>query len=291
MIRPDTPSRGYMNHPGRRLVVLASPRLAAFRDFGWRYESVLVDGWGELMACVEQEPPSSAVLLDPFAGADAEPDPRLAELLRRTPSVPVVAAVEMNPWRVGGARRLLEWGVSELADLGVERTPAALLPRLRAAHARPLKRLLEPALSRYVSAPALTLLRAAAEVVVDGGGRTELAGVFGVGERTLAGWCAREGLPHPRRLFPWMRVLLALSLLEEPKRSVLAVARVTGYVDYRSLGRAVRQLTGDVGLATTRGRSFAEAAQRFDAELREMRERVRERKRRARLSPDSTASL
>ncbi|HYJ79075.1 MAG TPA: helix-turn-helix domain-containing protein, partial [Longimicrobiaceae bacterium] len=181
---------------------------------------------------------------------------------------------------------LLEWGVSELLDLELEATPEALLPRLRGAHARPLKRRVEKMLSQYVSAYAGTLVRAACEVAVDGGGAPELAGRFGVEPRTIAAWCRREALPAPRRLQAWLRVLLAATLLEEPERSVTNAARCAGYANDHALRRAMRDLAGSDPSTLPRDRLFAAAAERFNAELRDLRELVRERRRAGRAARD-----
>jgi AraC-like DNA-binding protein len=159
-----------------------------------------------------------------------------------------------------------------VADALLESTAEAMRVPLLAAHAQPLKRALEPHLSRFVTGNALTLIRAAAEVVVDGGTLKELGRIFDSSERTVAGWCARESLPPPRRLLAWMRLLLALTLLEEPHRSVVNAATCSGYLDY-SLRRAVRLFLGGGGFI--RGRTLEHAMAVFNDELRMLREKVR----------------
>ncbi|HEX8244156.1 MAG TPA: hypothetical protein VF541_11685 [Longimicrobium sp.] len=173
-------------------------------------------------------------------------------------------------------RVLLEWGVSEVVDVRLEGGPEALVPRFRAAHARPFKRRLEAGLSRYLSPNAMTLLRAAAGVACDCGLSAELAAVFGVNERTLGKWCAVEGLPPPRRLLAWVRVLLGVALLEEGTRSWNNAARSTGYVDASGLRRAVAGfLSHPRAGADERRPSFQTAIAAFDGELHQRRERRR----------------
>ena len=197
----------------RSVLVLDSPLLAFLRELPAPYALRRVGGWDALHGELKDAPPSTVVLLDPCDGGDA-PSERVRELVSRFPLTPVVVALELDPALVGGLRTLLEWGVSEVVNTRMEATPRAVAYRLRAAHARPLKRRVEAAVPRSVSRDGLTLLHAAAEVAADGGGAPELAGLLGARPRTVAGWCGREGLPDPRRLQAWMRLFLAAALLE-----------------------------------------------------------------------------
>lgn len=265
----------------RAVLLLDSPALRPFRALGGGYRVRAVPGWEALDTVLATAPPSTVALVDPYVGrARGEPPaPRLRELLWRRPSATVVAALPLRAERVAHAAALLEWGVSELVDLELESTAEALLPRLHGAHARPLKRRVEQVLSQYASTYAGTLVRAACEVAVDGGGAPELAQRFGVEPRTVAGWCRREALPAPRRLQAWIRVLLAAALLEEPERSVLNAARGAGYATDHALRRTMRELAGSDPASLPRDRLFAAAAERFNAELRDLRELARERRR------------
>jgi AraC-like DNA-binding protein len=163
---------------------------------------------------------------------------------------------------------LADLGVSDFVDLPIEHNPSSLLVRLQSTHARPFKRRLEKGLPD-VSSSALTLVTHAAGVAADGGLSTDLAREFGVSERTLAGWCSREGLPPPRRLLVWLRVLLALTLLEEPWRTMNRTARAVGYTDDSSFRRAAASLLGQ--RVRRGGPTFKAALASFAAELQELR--------------------
>ena len=240
------------------------------------YRATRVSGWDALLAAVRRAPPSSAVLVSPLSASSGSPDPRLGELLSAAPLLPVVAAADLASCAAGDIEALLRWGVSEVVDIQLEGGPEALVPRFRAAHARPFKRRLEAGLSRYVSPNAMTLIRAAAEVVSDRGLSPELASVFGVNERTVGHWCSREGVPPPRRLLAWMRVLLAIGLLEERGRSWTNVALSTGYVDAKGLRRAIRGFVSRTSQGTGERRpGFADAIVAFEADLHRCRERLR----------------
>ncbi|HEU0052558.1 MAG TPA: helix-turn-helix domain-containing protein, partial [Longimicrobium sp.] len=117
-------------------------------------------------------------------------------------------------------------------------------------------------------------------LTADAGAAGDLARRLNMRPRTLAGACAREGLPAPRRLQAWMRVLLGAALLEEPGRSVVNAARGAGYANDTALRRALRDMAGPQALV--RGKAFDTCARGFTDELRELRERARERRRAAR---------
>ncbi len=263
-------------HPTRTLFLLDQPALRPFFYMAGGYHTRVFGDWKTLLTAARQEPPSTAVLVHKDTLPPGSPDSCVRDVLEATPFLPVLVAIDLATAQSEGVRLLLKQGVSELIDLPVENTPAALLVRLREAHARPYKRRLEAGLSRYVGGNAVTLIRAAAEVTVDGGLSTDLAGVFGVNERTVSTWCAREGLPPPRRLLVWLRVLLAVSLLEEPGRTWRNAARSSGYVNDGALRRAISGLLDPrVSLAGPKERMWTEAMATFNAELRRHRERLR----------------
>jgi AraC-like DNA-binding protein len=209
---------------------------------GGEYHVQVLD-WVALTAAARQAPPSAAVLVDGFTSREPEPDPRLRDLLKAAPSLPVLVAFDLAAAQARGVRLLADLGVSDFVDLPIEHNPSSLLVRLQSTHARPFKRRLEKGLPD-VSPHALTLITGAAGVVADGGLSTDLAQEFGVSERTLTGWCAREGVPPPRRLLAWQRVLLATALLEEPWRTVEDTARAVGYTDDSTFRRAAAALLG-----------------------------------------------
>jgi methylphosphotriester-DNA--protein-cysteine methyltransferase len=219
------------------------------------------------------------VVVDPYAGPRrGDRFPRVRDLLRSFPSVPVVAALELRPEMAGDVAMLLEWGVSEVVALGRESTPLALAARLRQAHARPFKRSLERTLSTYVSLEARHILRAAAEVAAEGGLAPELAARLGVIPRTLTVRCARADLPAPRQVQAWMRVLLACLLLDDPGRTVYGAAYASGYQTERSLRRAITAFLGVDSTTLRKAGAFTTAAEAFNAALRDAREAARERR-------------
>ena len=264
---PRAPPLGLVEHARRTVLVLRSdfPAQGEALD-GYRVQAV--EGWGALRERARSAPPSAVVLVR--ARGDAE-EAELRELIRETPSVPMVAAIDFRRATAAQVRTLMDAGLAEIAD-GDAGTPLrALVPVLRRAHARPLKRRIEERLPVWLPEDARTLIRAAAETVVELGGRETFAGIFGVYVRTAADWCRELDLPPPRRLLGWVRVLLALTLLEEAHRTVISVALACGYRDNSSLKRAIENFAGTASLASIRDQRFAPAFDRFADELRALR--------------------
>jgi len=264
----------------RRIIVLEGLRLEGLEQLDPPYVLEPPVRWEELEAVVRSAPPSAVLVLDPYAGPRAaEAFPRLHDLLRRYPSLAVVAAFELGADTVADVQTLLEWGVSEVIDTGPEATPRGIHARLRQAHARPLKRRLEKSFVTFVGAEARNLLMGAAEVAVEGGGAPELARALSVAPRTLTERCTRADLPPPRQVQAWMRILLACMLLDDPGRTVYAAAWACGYSTDRSLRRAVASFVGADATTLRRGGAFDQAARAFNEVLRDIREASRERRR------------
>ncbi|HWK88953.1 MAG TPA: hypothetical protein VNP72_03135 [Longimicrobium sp.] len=266
--------------PAARRVILAaeSPRLAWYLPAPGPFELVRTP-WPGLLSDLHAQPPSTVVVLDllAFPAEDGRVG-AVREVVAAAPLLPVLGLLPFTSEHAAAIARLLEAGISDVADTEMERDAGALLPRLLRVHAQPFQRRLEHGLSQFVSQNALTLLRASAHVALDRGNADDLARLFGASERTVAGWCAREGLPAPRRLLAWMRALLALALLEEPRRTVLGCAHAAGFASDHPLRRSLRELLGD-GDVAPRDRSFTHAQSVFGEELAELRARARKLRR------------
>lgn len=230
-----------------------------------------LDGWDDALHAVRAAPASAVFLVDPYEAGSGALAPGLRTLLAAHPSATVVTAISLGPDSGNTVRTLLGWGVADVVALGVEDTPDAMRARMLGAHARRLKRMLEPALAPLLTVGGHTLLLAAAEAAADGGGSGELARVLRASPRTVAAACRREKLPNPRRLLAWVRLLLAAALLDEGGRTVAGVARACGYTTDGALRRALRTFPGRGAAALRREGAFAAASRVFAAELRESR--------------------
>lgn len=244
---------------------LYEPMLAELED---RFQLRRVESWGEVLALAPYSPTSAVFLVDPYDAAGIYLAEDLRTLLAAYPSVTVVTALALCPGRADAVRTLLGWGVADVLALGVEDTPDGMRIRLLSVHARRLKRRLGAALAPYLTAVGHTLLLAAVEAAADGGGSVELARVLRSTPRTVASWCRREGVPNPRRLLAWVRLLLAAELLDEDGRTAAQVARACGYTTDGALRRALRNFLGRSATALRGEGAFTTAARAFGAELR-----------------------
>lgn len=276
MTAPDTPSIPSYDDSRRPVLLMEPGLLPVFRDVEGPFAFVSHVGWGELHDALRMSPPATMVVVDPYAGArSGERFPRLRELLRRFPSVPVVAAMELRRELAPEVNMLVEWGVSEVVALGHDVLPRALGRRLEQAHARPLKRALEPTFAPFMGSDARQILMAAAEVAADGGQAPELGVRLRVSTRTLTDRCMRADLPAPRYVQAWMRVLLACMLLDDPGRTVYGAAYASGFQTDRSLRRSITALLGVDSTTLRRAGAFKTAARSFNTMLREVREASR----------------
>jgi AraC-like DNA-binding protein len=91
--------------------------------------------------------------------------------------------------------------------------------------------------------PARRLLTAAAATVALGQRARYLAASLHVSGRTLLRQTRQAGLPPPRRLLAWMRVLVAARLLDDPEETVVSAAERCGYTCASSLRRALESFT------------------------------------------------
>ena len=233
-----------------------------------RLDLRVLPGWDALLDEVRGAPASALVVVDPYFATDeaGQPSIELASLLNRFPSLTVTAALEVSGARLNDVLRLGSWGVVQLIDLDEETTSIALGHRLMAARGRPLRGLVERALPTYTSAQARAILSAASTIVAEGGQGKDLARALLITPRTLSRWCRKAGLPPPKRLLAWMRILLAAEFLDDPGRPVSAVALACGYAADSSLRLALRRFTGhtptelrEMGAFDTAARAFLQA--------------------------------
>jgi AraC-like DNA-binding protein len=252
---------------------LAPARRAAGDDPGRVWP---VSDWEALERAMDRAPATAVVIVDPFHGGEAVPSPRLQTLLQQMPSATVVAAFTVTAQTARHVEALARWGVADVIDVGREDTPVSLRRRLRMVQGRLAARLLERALPRSTPTRTRSLLAVAADTAATGGGSTELAAALGVTERTVLRWCTRADLPQPRRLLAWLRVLLAADMLDDPGRTLAAVARACGYSSDTALRNTLRTFL-DASPTELRGQAFQTASGAFARELFALRDEAHAR--------------
>src|SRR4051812_34563722 len=212
-------------------------RLACGED----YQFQTIPDWDSLHAAIRESPPAALAMVDPYEAVTTGLSGSLHTLLAEFPSTAVLAAMEVTPERHEDLRTLGRWGVVQVIALRHDDTPPAIARRLRSARGRPLRALLEQILPPEVSGRARSIIDAACDVVTAGEHGRDLARSLYLSRRTLLRWCQRAGLPAPRRLLAWMRVLLACELLDDPGRTVLSVANACGYSSDSGLRRITQK--------------------------------------------------
>ncbi|HEX8431836.1 MAG TPA: hypothetical protein VF625_11125 [Longimicrobium sp.] len=253
------------------LYILASPRLAAYHVPYRTFRVLPIDNWTAAFEIARDASPDSLMLVDPYLDDAAAPSPELFRLLATYPALSVLVALDLTSERVGDVREMLGAGISGIVNLRVDTTPEIAARHFHDAVARPFKRRLEDLLSPYVAPDARTILNAAAEIAVLGGGAAELAASFDVTPKTLTGWCVEAGLPRTRQLQLWMRLLLATLLLEDRGRTLHKAAVAAGYAAERSLRRAAEQMLGTGPKMLREPGALEQVARGFNEELRKHR--------------------
>ena len=245
--------------PAFRATVLA----AAGRDF------VLhpVGSWEELASRLSASPLGTVVLADLCAGSCTAraPAARLRDLLREFPWATVVAVVDGARNTPAELLTLGEWGVAEVVSRGDDAEGIACV--LREVRGRPLQCMVSDCLGAGTDERIRRIVAAAVDVASLGGRGSDLARVLHVSTRTLLRWCSQAGLPPPRHLLAWVRVLFAARMLDDRRRSVECVARACGYASGAGLGRAVREFLGVSTRALRTGGAMAIAERAFRSAL------------------------
>jgi AraC-like DNA-binding protein len=247
----------------------ARVRKAAGRDFAVE----IIPSWEVLRESLRGASPAALVVADPYQHTDRQPhlSPELRAVLREFPSIAVLAAVETQSGRrQADLRTLGQWGVMEII-LVEEDDTLAITRLLRSVRGRPLQSLLERSLPVNTTGRARSILNAAAEIAATGGQSEELARTLNVSMRTLLRWCESVGLPPPRQLLAWMRILLAAELLDHPGRTVEDVASACGYASDSGLRRVFSDFLGTNPKTLRKGSAFTTASRAFRRALGESR--------------------
>lgn len=265
-----------MPRAGRALLLLHPDpvlRETVLRAVSRDFEIILFRDWAALGAFVEEKAPSALVLVDPYLGAEPGdgPSPDLRRFLFDFPFTTVVAAIRIPPGRYDDVRILGRWGVHEVLSLEQEHTPEGVAQRLKQASTRLSEALLRGILDVIPGAHGREILSRAVEHAARKGPAEDLAAELGVNRRTLLRWCNAEGLPAPRRLLAWIRVLMAAHMLEDPRRPVSSIAHLSGYTSDNALRTTLQTFLGKTPKELRQGAAFRIAADAFRAELLALR--------------------
>lgn len=264
-----------MKKPARTLFLLHPDRLFAERvktAARPSFQFLQVENWASLLDLIRSAPASAVAVVDPIDSTNpSEVSAELLGLLHLYPSVTVIPALEAGPGAFEVVRKLGAAGAVQIICTDEDTAPIAIRKRIEAARGRPLKTLIAGSLDPSTSGAARAILNTTVEVVLDGGGSEQLARNLFITTRTLLRWCRKAGLPAPRRLLLWVRLLLAAEMLDDPGRSISDVALSCGYSSDGGLRNAFRS-TMDISPGQLRSSgAFKTLSKGFLEALREAR--------------------
>jgi AraC-like DNA-binding protein len=196
----------------------------------------------ELLPLVRNQAAAAAVI-EPRDANDEELAPAVRLLKRGYPSVAVLVYCRVAPSDSRSLLPLTRAGVDEVILRGFDDSAMALRSALVAAlgtstlaHAvEELRRIVPDDMMPTVE---YCLGRASHAPTVE-----EVAAALGVHRKTLASRAAGAGLPSPRALIAWGRLLVAARMLEDPRRSVEDVARALEFSAAAELRNMFRRYT------------------------------------------------
>lgn len=237
-----------------------------------------VPDWPALKASLHAASGTAVCFVDGMVSVGSEKG--LAEGLREVaqdfPLVGIVACVRVDSVDPEVLAAMQAWGVTEILDLDWEQSAAAVARRIDDVKGVWAQRLLARALPRVLSARGRTLLETVADVAAQGGHVPELAAALGIYQRTVRRWCTAAGVPEARRMFTWIRLLLAAELLDNPGRTIENVARVSGFSSGASLKSTARAFTGLTPSELRERGAFDAVANLARSEFRSTREAARQ---------------
>lgn len=234
--------------------------------------------WYSLRAAVAVITPAALVVVDPYLDTEIGTGPSLLlrTFLQKFPSATVVAAIRGRPHEYRDVCLLGAWGIADVISGDQDTTPGGIAHRLQSASGLSLRRLLEKSLPLGLPSRARSILFVIADLIAAGGGEREIAQAMSLSRRTLLRWCNSAGLPPPRRLMAWMRILLAAKLLDDPGRTVFSVAFACGYSSDTALRTALQTQLGATPKALRTQGAFNTTLPRFLEELKQAQSRILE---------------
>lgn len=239
---------------------------------------VRVPSWPALRTAVRNAPQTAICFADALSGYGEERGVAegLRDLTREFPFLAVVACIPSSQTSDPNLLLTLQsWGIAEILNLNRDSSEAAVARRLTDVTGVWAERLLGGVLPPSMTSRGRKLIMAVADVAARGGNVPELAAVLRIDERTVPRWCSSAGVPHARRLFSWVRLLLVADLLANRGLSIETIARASGYSSAASLKSATKKFTGHTPSELRSRGAFQAVTEIFRNELRSAREALR----------------
>lgn len=211
------------------------------RSAGIDAQLVFTSNWDQLELAARE-------MLDGVAVIDPYYDGRLASqnlqrLLRTYPSVSLIIYTNSATHPVQDALQLAGMGIRHSLSLDVDDEPAVIQRALGLAASTSILRLHAILMEKLDSARYALVGPIVAEAT-QAPTPDAVAAILGVPRRQLERVLRMQGLPSPRRLVLWCRLMHLCALLSDPGRSVDSAAEVLGFSGASHLRRAFRRCTG-----------------------------------------------
>jgi AraC-like DNA-binding protein len=224
-------------------LVFDAETLARLRDAaGRRFLVAACESWDAVVALIAGGR-AAAVLTEPRDRGNVSIAPRVRLLREGYPSIPVIGYIRGSRTISRDILDLARAGVNELVHAGFDDVGVAFRAALASASASCIaERLLSelsPAIPPAVwGLVAFCVERANAPLSV-----RELAHAFAVDPRTVERRFRESGMPSPREVIGWARLLLASTLLEDAGRPLEQVAYTLDFPSGAALRNMLRRYT------------------------------------------------
>jgi AraC-like DNA-binding protein len=231
--------------PARGLVAFVPDRESRNRlrvAAGSRFQIRFCDTWEDLVALIELGR-AVAVIVEPRDASGVPIAPRVRQLREGYPSMPIVAYVHDAETFSRDILELARAGVNELVRARFDDVGIAFRSALASANvsctAERLLNEISPAVPQDVwPHVAFCIERAGAPLSV-----RDVADAFAVDPRTIDRRFRQSGLPSPREVIGWSRLLVASTLLEDAGRPVEQVAYALEFPSGAALRNMLRRYT------------------------------------------------
>jgi AraC-like DNA-binding protein len=195
---------------------------------------------GELAALAAH--PSTIVVITETRDSDHAPvAPIVARLTAGPSSVPVIAYIGYPETPPNDIVDIVRAGASDLVRAGFDDTGVAFRAALRTAAIRAAASVIKREVEHTVPSAVWPVMAYALDHADRDLTVSDLARSLGVHRRTLARRLRAAGVPGPRSLVRWCRLILAAWMLEETTRTVESVALALDFASAGALRNALRR--------------------------------------------------
>jgi AraC-like DNA-binding protein len=170
--------------------------------------------------------------------------PAVRRLHSHHSAIPILAYCAPGPRTSGELLAMVHAGISGIVFREVDDPGRVIRSALECAEDRRLAETVTGAIGPLVPTQGRTFIAYCIEHARTAPTVAEVASSIGVHRKTLVNWMLQAGLPTPRAVTAWSRILLATWLLGAAERSVESVALDLGFGSASELRNMLRRYTG-----------------------------------------------